>query len=497
MTSDPLQGAPVRRRHGQPQLLLALLFLASRLGLLAAGIQTNMYYLAGGWQHLDLEVLRTDLPGALWHLHSQPPLWNGVIGVLLILAGGDPAKVFWLYTALAWAMSLSIALIIHHLVQKLTLRRWLAFGSASFYILFSAAYFYENYIFYPLFTAFLATVCGLASCRAALAATGQGRLRWLALALAALLALTLTWSLFHPLIVALGGAVLLVALNGLPHWRRPDRRALVITALAVLLALVVPLKNQLLYSHFGTGTWMGMNIKGVVDQAPPILEPDLDCGYQTPPSAEENRLGREGLHPSVASHPVNAEVRKRGGFLNLNNVGYIGRSKRCLAAAHRQLMANPQALLRNRLQTLIVSSTHLADNYFVLPKGMPDGSPAFRGFEARNAIYLRMPWKRGELYLAPALALLTVVLILPLQWLVLRRRRCLPAGWSSLLAITLLLVLWVVVVGHLANSGEQERFRFTVEPLMLTALSVGLGLALPAAGRWREAPQPTIPEIET
>ncbi|MFO7630321.1 MAG: hypothetical protein R6W06_12560 [Prochlorococcaceae cyanobacterium] len=473
-------------------MLLVLVFLASRLALFGKGLRPEQGHIINLWQNLDPALLQGDLARSLLFQHSQPPLWNAAIAGLIGIAGGHDARAMRLWLALAWAMSLAITLIIHYLVRRLTGRPWLAIGAGAFYVLFSSAYFYENYIFYMLPSAFLATLCGLGAYRSAVATGDGARLGWFCLALAGILGLILTWGLFHPLLIVPATALLMGCISGLPPRRKLHRSIVVASGLAVLLALVVPLKNQLLYGQFSSSSWIGINLMNVGMSVLPKDGPWRDCGFDAPITPAEIRLGSANTSPAVAAHPANAELYKRGSKeINANHIGFIGRSQHCMNTFREQLRTKPMPLLLNRVENALDTTARLSDDYWTIHNALKEGSTNFQAVQHRNAIYLRLPWwtsrpypwMSGRRYLLPVLALIALLVLLPWQWWRMYRNGSLPPGWSNLLAITLLLVLWVVVMGNLANYAEQQRFRFTVEPLMLICLSVGLGLALPRPRR--------------
>lgn len=72
------------RRH---KWLLAVIaaFLLSRLGSYLAGVRFDMTPLEEFWQYLDVNLLRSRLLESLWYLHSQPPLYNLYLGLVLKL----------------------------------------------------------------------------------------------------------------------------------------------------------------------------------------------------------------------------------------------------------------------------------------------------------------------------------------------------------------------------------------------------------------------------
>lgn len=468
----------------RPEAMLTLLFLASRVWLVCRGIHTQMFFLAAGWQLLDPKLLEENLASSLFYMHAQPPLWNGVVGVLLKLATGNSDLLLLLFTLLSWGMSLAITLIIYSLVLRIGNNKLIAAGSAAFYVLFSASYFYENFLGYPLLTAFAICLCALGAYQSAITPSNTAKFWWLTLTFFSLASLSWIWGLFHPLLIPLIAGMLFYVQQFRNDSKSAKARYLIAAALATVLAFSVPLKNLILYNTFSASSWMGINLMALVQSANPGLRSDIYCDYHNEFSLREKELGAKGAFPQALEQPVNNLQYKTGGYLNQNHIGIIGRNKLCLDGARRYYLAAPIRLARNRLQALIVSSTRLSDHNFIRPVGLEDGSENLSLINARNNIYLPVPWRDGQrLFLAPALAIGSIFLWLPLQWYRLRRRGLLPLGWSSLLAVSLLLVLWLLVVGHLANAGEQERFRFSVEPLMITILSVGFALSLRAPAR--------------
>jgi hypothetical protein len=475
-------------------LTLTGLFVASRVWLFSQGLKPRFYHLATHWQTLDLNLLRGDLLQSLYYLHAQPPMWNGLVG-LLLKAGDTPFKVLAIYAAMSWTWSLLITWMIFFVVRRITESAAISAGAAAFYVLCSSAYFYENYVHYPLFTAFLATGCALAVC---LTFTAGGRAvrqsAFFAMLMVLLLSLSLTWAPFHPVVVIGVGGIVLLRLwkQGRASLRgSPIGLSLGTYILASLLAFVVPLKNMVIFGSFGTSSWAGMNLMGAVPRGMVPGEIREGCGF-TAITDEEVKEASGAVTAEAAAHPASgARFKNDGAIPNFNNIGYLARSARCLAVARAAIRDHPIAFAADRLGRLVVTSTLLSDDYFITPAGMEPGSRLRSLMDARNLIYLPVfqqetrrfvdAYERGSRHYLVPVVVLAATLLLPLH--LLRGRRALPTGYPEVLLISTFLTAWVLLVGHLGNATEQERFRFTVEPLLILVVSNAVKAHLWPCGR--------------
>src|SRR5262245_5868777 len=146
-----------RRGPGRDEIALVVLaFAASRLLCRAAGVWFNTQTLVFYWQFLDPELLRSRLAESVWHLHSQPPLFNLFLGAVLKL----PAA--WQRPAFQGAfllLGLGLGLALLHLLARLGAGRGWRVGLTLFFLLSPACVLYENHLFYtyPLTAALAAS----------------------------------------------------------------------------------------------------------------------------------------------------------------------------------------------------------------------------------------------------------------------------------------------------------------------------------------------------
>src|SRR5439155_1232088 len=74
--------------------LVAAAFVVSRAIIAALGVRFDISLVPWLWQLLDLQLLQHRLAESLWHLHSQPPLFNLAVGAELKVVPNHVAGTF-------------------------------------------------------------------------------------------------------------------------------------------------------------------------------------------------------------------------------------------------------------------------------------------------------------------------------------------------------------------------------------------------------------------
>ena len=266
------------------------------------------------WQTLPLDALRFNLGESLWHLHSQPPLFN--------LYGAFFARLC--YPAHLQAMQYAnmllgaaLSAMLYPILRQATRTRNLAWLAALAIALNPALFLYEAYILYDLLTAFLVTLCVYCVARAgpvkmwrkpAACVTEQRNRGPLWASCAFILAvnlLTLTRSSYHL-------ALLLVAVPfscflARSRWRQALAISLVISSLSVGWYA----KNAAQFGFFGGSSWYGLNLWHMVADGydEPALRSLTASGLldrmvvETPAFAEPSRYVAYGFD-RVSDSPV-------------------------------------------------------------------------------------------------------------------------------------------------------------------------------------------------
>jgi len=428
-----------------PQLALLGVLAVSRLIVHALGLAPDPAIVIDHWQHIDLRFLASDPIGSLWALHSQAPLWNTLLAVAVAMVGPDGEAVtnvmygFNLFlTAGAGLMILSILRQFGFSVRAAAIFTALALCSPN-------VFYFETYIFYPHLTFFLVTLLLWLLVRV----RRDGPLWPMFSALGVLVALSLTWAIFHPALVALAGAGLVVWHRGwtLKHASRP---LIAMAALATCISALPSIKNYLTYGIPSASTWIGLNLAQTIPGGQ--TGEFVQCDFET---AQLNAIAAQPGLPTDS--PLLTQTMKRPGAPNMNHAGMIATSKLCMAMTQQVILQDPLRWLAFRFEKL--SGTHqlAPSHYNADPLGWD------RVFEPQE-----LAWDATGTIGRAAMTFWYLLLI----WFAARNIRSNPQLYLSLLGV----IVYFTLASHFLNGGEQARMRYTIEPIYLF-FSAGLALA--------------------
>lgn len=417
-----------------PQLVLILLLLASRLLLHALGFAPDPATIVGHWQHIDLRFLWADPWGSLWDLHSQPPLWNAILALAVRLAGPDPASVTGVMYCFNLALTACGGFLMISVLRRIGFATRASTVLAALWMLSPNTLYFETYVFYPHFTAFLVTLLVWLLARV----KRGGPLLPAVAALGVLTCLAWTWAIFHPAFIALAAGMLVIWHGG---WTfKPAARPLI--ALAVLatgVSTLPTLKNALVHGVPSASTWIGMNLAQTVPggQSGELADCDFEIAYHKAFAAGS---------PPIPGHPLLTETWKQAGVPNMNNIGLIEPSKRCARMMMARILEDPLAWLGARLTAMVESFQLPPSNYNADPLGW---DAIFGGLE-------RATENLGPL----GRSILTFWYLL----LIFTGLRAIGGNRPFYLALAGT-VLYFTLASHLLNGGEQARMRYTIEPI--------------------------------
>lgn len=489
--------------------------------MVSSGAGLDRRYLAVSWQLVDLPVLRDDPFGSVWNLHTQPPLFNLVVGAVLRWSPAPPiGTLFVLYIG---------CLAVTGLVLADLLRRWrvpsLAAGAVAALALVVTG---------PLVTvaggsyevpvaALLATALWLA--HRYLEAPSPALLIGLS---ATLTAVVMTRSLFHPA-WALAALALVAVARPVP-WRT----VFVAVALPLLVVGGWMAKNEAVVGEATLSSWVGFNLqRGVTatfDRS--VVEDAVADGAVTPlalehpfqsldayPEAADCRTGDR--HPALATRPKSDLPFE---VANFNDPCYLPLYEESRTNATTLLRREPAQYLARRDEALVFTFRTNPLGY-AEPGGTLAGptQPERTWMDAVSSVVLlpvtttvssdgwNLPIQTlddDDVDVSLALVLGFLVVVARGLWALVTLAR---AGWRqratrwSSAEVTWVLVAsmvgMAVVVSGLVELGENDRFRATVDPF-LVALPLGLA-ARAVADRWpgrataRGGPAPDGPAADT
>ena len=328
----------------------------------AAFIATRVvFYLLGGrfvskpigfaMQYLDPQLLQNDLLQSLFYLHTQPPLFNFLLGIVLKLSANPSVT----YSLLFQTTGLMALLALHGLLKAVRLSPFVAFIITMVFMLNPTVILYENLLYYTYIEGSLILIAAFS-----LMQWCKGwQSRWAVLFWIVLGSLGSIRALFHPFFF--------IGLSGILSFyffkKSGQHKQARIFCVASLLA-IVPLgflcvKNYAVFGFCGISSWDGMSLwtktcgygpdeleqlnrRGVISNL--ALQAELEPFRPLDQYPEGSKLLALACH-----HPADCDPVKSTGKPNFNHIGYIDLS--------RQLWKDSLAIIRDdptrfALQTL-------------------------------------------------------------------------------------------------------------------------------------------------
>jgi hypothetical protein len=450
-----------------------LVFAVSRVMLYELGVRFNANTLLGHGcaafpQLVDPELLRSRLLESVFYLHSQPPLLNLILGIVLKLTE-SPAQFGRAMHLIYLTLGVSLSVGLYLLLVRLGIRSWPSALIAAALSATPAFLLYENWLFYEYPVAALLVLSALALHEF----LRRGTL-WPGIAFfVCLAALIYLRTIFQIVWLVLAVGLLLIA--------RPDLRRLVLTASAVpfLLVLLLLAKNFILFGVPGTSSWLGQNLARVVEPEVPIAERkrlvargELSRISVIGPWAAPPEYLAVVRAPHPKGIPVLDQLQKSSGCWNRNHSVLISTSRDFLSDAITLIGLHPSAYAR-----AIRKGIGLYVRPFSL-EGYMDESKILDYTSGFNRLIL-LQLGTGQAGLTLVLAHVGAFLWGLLLTSRLLRRRLEPTASAVTLAYVWLTFAYVVIVVTFLEATENGRIRFFLDPLVVVLLSAAAHDALP------------------
>lgn len=450
-------------------------FVLSRLFYSALGVRFDASPLTWFWQYLDPLLLKTHPVQSIVYLHSQPPLMNTFLALVLHLFPGYESTAFhvtFLGLGLAFCLGLYLAL------TRVALPRSLAAIVALIYVASPPCVLYENWLFYT----YPVAVCLVWAAVFLHRFLTRPSTKEAAGLFTMLAALALTWSMFHFFWLLLGLALLILL-------RRKYWKQLVIgAALPLFLVFAWYAKNLFLFRQFAATSWSGMNFSKITNAM--LTEAERKQLYDqgiisalslVPPFSDLATYSQYLSLPESTGVPALDQRVKQSGIVNFNHLAYIQISRQLLQDNFRILKYRPQAYVRglaeSYLNFLLPSSAYLflAENRrriqtltrlwdtVVCGRFQYNLAPELRRYHL-TAYYRRAFANIGFWILAAYLA----AFVLGLLQLRHARRQ---SPQTPFFLFLWFVVFSLVLLGNQSEVGENNRFRFALDPLVLIMLT--------------------------
>jgi hypothetical protein len=482
---------PLNRRLF-PAILVAT-FVVSRAAAFALGLRYSTVELVWFWQVLDLDVLHHHLSRGLINLHGQPPLYNALIGVALKLAGDAFGVVL---VSLQLLLGLAAALAIYFTLLRLRIQPFISLCIALVLALNPTAILCE---FDALYTEFVYS--GLCLLVFALTVYVQTRAqRWLWATLAIGLSLTLIRATYQWIWLTVLCALLFLCL---PAARR---RTLRISVVVVVLSLLWPLKNLVLFQHFTSSTWVSYSVAKHWNATDALVAGWAKAGqlptftYSEAEGAERETEWLQGRWraPRSGAPELDELTKFAGGPANWNSLALLNMHNAQAKDVSFLLRHYPGPIFTEAIKSVglyfeptsryfLISQNEAAAEYHHLSPiihaldrtccnlfGLP---PDFR-VDYRPATQADVKDHSTPIHLVQRLCISAVIgMLLFLAALVSLASKTFWSRDPDRRILIILLswsVVWVFVVTNLVETGENMRFRFETQALAVVVIALFL-----------------------
>lgn len=324
-------------------LVLVIIFALSRILFAYKGGSFLASPLNFAKQFLDPVLLKNDLLASTFYLHSQPPLFNLFLG-LVLKCSPLPDLSFEILFKTAGAL---IPLFLFGIFTTMGIRPILSFIVTLLFMLNPTLILYENLLYYTYIEAFLI----LFSVFSLLHWVTTKQSLYLILFWTTLLCLGMIRSLFHPVFFLLTTIILAVFLFLRFPSRKPVKRFLLFSLIVFIPFGLLCSKNSLIYGFFGTSSWDGMSLwikangyspekleefyhRGIISSQ--ALKAGLSTFQPISHFFEKDELDLIKCH-----HKADCQEWKSTGKPNFNHSGYVPLSKQLWGDATSLIAANP------------------------------------------------------------------------------------------------------------------------------------------------------------
>ena len=456
----------VRREYLAP-VVVGAIFIISRFLYSRAGVQFDADTISRTWHFIDIYLLENDLWRSVFYLHTQPPLMNLLTGIGLQLFPETYDDIFQAFFLLGGFL---LTLAIYFLGNRLGFPKYLSIILAVWFALSPTTVVYENYFFYTYPTTILLTLTAVFLVRFLEKKRAVDGLLFSFMVAAN----ALIWSLFH-LVWVLGCFGIIAFLL-----KENRRKVLWLVAPAFLLVFAWYAKNGILYDSFSASSWSGFNLfktvtnqipgkvrkqwikEGVVSElalVPPFRSPDVYLEYfpETP----------------ITGVPLLDDINVSTGYRNQHHLSYIYAGDRYLKDSVRMLIYAPRYYLNTIPHSLYIFLHSASDYNHTYEIRIP--------IDEWDTIWNRLfygQWQKDESvadrvsafsynHVAWWLAVGFIVVIAATPIYLWRQRTHYQNLEYGLILFMFWNVFFVSAAGILVELGENNRFRFVIDPLIL------------------------------
>lgn len=317
-----------------PYAVLLIVFAASRLVAYGLGIRYDASPMYWFFQILDPVHLQTKLWQSLFYLHSQPPGFNFLIGLIL---NSTPGSELFAFRTVYLLTGLFMVFGFFFILEKLKIPRYVSMPLTVFFMISPPVILFENWLFYTYPTALMLLASGI------LLYLYFEKHTWTPLALFFFMlgAIIVMRSLFTTM------WFLIILIGVLLHDTKNVKKIMVCALLPFLFVTCLHLKNHLVFDQPTLSSWFGMNLIKMTSTVPQekidahIERGEIPAIARVQPFGSPEKYSEFAVFDTTTGIPALDTPYKSTGFPNYNHIGYVSVSRQYLDAAQFLIQKYP------------------------------------------------------------------------------------------------------------------------------------------------------------
>lgn len=466
-----------------PYFWILSVFAVSRAAYYAAGVRFDITPLDHFFQIADPLLLKTRLFETLLYLHTQPPGFNLLIGLVLKLFPSSYAAALW---AIYLGCGVSLCFTLFRLMRLLGVRSTIAATLTAIFLASPGVVLFENFLMYEY--PMMALLCASAVLLEWLLRQPG---RWPAAAFfGTLAALMYLRALFHL------GWFLLIAAAVLLLIRANRRQVLAVSAVAFCFVIVLYAKNAAIIGTFTSSTWLGFNAETITihqltdEEHEKLIAEGVVSPLSRISSLDELSKFRDVITmPPPTGIPVLDQTHDSTGRMNYNNLAYLQLHPMYIHDAEEIILHYPRAYVRSVVRACFTYFLPTGDFPFFHQNG-----PHVETFDRIFSTVFFGQWRRasdrkdlrkldssGGTLMLPLYTGTYLLIGLPVLfgwgiWKVWRAVR--ERAWRNpriiLLGYILFQIAFMTAVVNLLSCFENNRYRLPIDPFFVALLGMAM-----------------------
>lgn len=445
----------MKRSFKQDLCILLSSFLLSRVIIKLLGVSFDYNALYEYWQYLDITSLKTNLLNSLWYQHSQPPVFNLLLGIILKVSGNYSRYALeFLLLAITCCNGLLLLSILRRIIYSCNLSLILSL----LYILSPATMLYENELFYTTFISLLLLIAVHFMIMVSQKQSWQNSSGMFA----ALSLICLTRGMYH--------LVWLITISGILLLMYYEKKGFKTILIAGLFSITIVggwyLKNYLVFGNFSASSWVGINFSRIVfhnNEVPDSnniasVHPFMPISYYKRFVSDDYKREYAGVNDRILLMET-----KNDRYINMNNAGYIKVSKKYMAASLLRVNQHPLSYLKNVFTAFIIYFTP-ASSYFKVTKNDNQIRYYDMLYSFNPAHLFKDDLKKKQ---SLVIAAIPKLVLYTFTFFIMITKGLRSKSFSFLTIFIIITILFSLTVSSLLDYGENMRFRYEIEPLFL------------------------------